>query len=58
VPAADTLNDVIQTFVRLTAGAILFAASTNAINLPPVISGCITPASAEKRLEPGAEIKR
>jgi len=38
VPAADTLNDVIQTFVRPTAGAILFAASTNVINLHPVIA--------------------
>lgn len=38
VPAADTINDVIQTFVRPTAGAILFAASTNAINLHPVIA--------------------
>jgi len=27
VPAVDTANDVIQTFVRPTAGAILFAAS-------------------------------
>lgn len=38
VPAADTINDVIQTFVRPTAGAILFAASTNAVNLHPVIA--------------------
>lgn len=38
VPAADTINDVIQTFVRPTAGAILFAASTNAIQLPPAIA--------------------
>jgi hypothetical protein len=38
IPAADTLNDVIQTFVRPAAGAILFAASTNAINLSPVIA--------------------
>lgn len=38
VPAADTLNDVIQTFVRPTAGAILFAASTSVIDLHPVIA--------------------
>lgn len=38
IPAADTINDVIQTFVRPTAGAILFAASTNAVNLHPVIA--------------------
>jgi hypothetical protein len=38
IPAADTLNDVIQTFVRPTAGAILFAASTSAIDLHPVLA--------------------
>jgi hypothetical protein len=38
VPAADSLNDVIQTFVRPTAGAILFAASTSVIDLHPVIA--------------------
>jgi hypothetical protein len=38
VPAADTLNDVIQTFVRPAAGAILFAANTSVINLNPVIA--------------------
>ncbi len=38
VPAADTLNDIIQTFVRPTAGAILFAASTSVIDLNPVIA--------------------
>lgn len=37
VPAADTLNDLIQTLIRPTAGAILFAASTSAINLHPVV---------------------
>ncbi len=31
VPAVDTVNDGIQTFVRPAAGAILFAGSTNAI---------------------------
>ncbi len=38
IPAADTINDLIQTFVRPTAGAILFAASTNAINLNPILA--------------------
>jgi hypothetical protein len=31
IPAADTANDVIQTFVRPVAGAIIFAASANVI---------------------------
>jgi hypothetical protein len=38
IPAADTLNDVIQTFVRPAAGAILFAASTNALDVHPVLA--------------------
>src|SRR5574340_1229661 len=38
IPAADTINDLFQTFVRPTAGAVLFAASTNAIQLNPVIA--------------------
>ena len=38
IPAADTLNDVIQTFVRPAAGAILFAANTNAINVDPIVA--------------------
>ena len=38
IPAADTLNDIIQTFIRPAAGAILFAASTSVINLNPVIA--------------------
>lgn len=38
IPVADTVNDIVQTFVRPTAGAILFAASTSAINLHPVIA--------------------
>jgi hypothetical protein len=39
IPAVDTINDVIQTFVRPTAGAILFAASADVItDLSPVIS--------------------
>jgi hypothetical protein len=38
VPAADTVNDIIQTFIRPTAGAILFAATTNAIGLHPILA--------------------
>ena len=38
IPAADTLNDIIQTFIRPAAGAILFAASTSVIDLNPVIA--------------------
>ncbi len=32
IPVADTVNDVIQTFVRPAAGAILFASSGNVIS--------------------------
>jgi len=32
IPAVDTINDGIQTFVRPAAGAILFAASSNVIS--------------------------
>ncbi len=38
VPALDTVNDIIQTVVRPAAGAILFAASTRAIGLHPVLA--------------------
>jgi hypothetical protein len=39
IPAVDTLNDTIQTFVRPAAGAILFAANANAIgDLNPVLA--------------------
>lgn len=38
VPAADTVNDIIQTLVRPAAGAILFAASTHTIGLHPVLA--------------------
>ena len=39
VPAANHVNDVIQTFVRPVAGAILFAASAKVItNVHPVLS--------------------
>ena len=38
VPAADTANDIIQTLVRPTAGAVLFAATTNTIGVHPVLA--------------------
>ncbi|MBN1427446.1 MAG: DUF4126 domain-containing protein [Anaerolineae bacterium] len=39
VPAADTVNDIINTIIRPAAGAILFAASANIVtDLSPVIS--------------------
>lgn len=39
IPAIDTANDVIQTFIRPAAGAILFAANAHVItDLSPVIA--------------------
>jgi hypothetical protein len=38
IPAVDTVNDIIQTFIRPTAGALLFASSTNVIGLHPVLA--------------------
>lgn len=38
IPAADTVNDVIHSFIRPTAGAILFAATTNVIGLHPALA--------------------
>ncbi len=39
VPAVDSVNDIIQTFVRPAAGAILFAASSNVISdIHPVLA--------------------
>ena len=38
IPAVDTANDVIQTFIRPAAGAILFAATTNVVGLHPVLA--------------------
>ena len=39
IPAVDTLNDLIQTFIRPAAGAILFAASANVITeVHPVLA--------------------
>jgi hypothetical protein len=37
IPVADNVNDIIHTFIRPTAGAILFAASTNVVGLHPVL---------------------
>jgi len=39
IPAVDTINDIIQTVVRPTAGAILFAASANVISdIHPILA--------------------
>lgn len=38
VPVLDSVNDVVQTVIRPAAGAILFAASTHAIGLHPVLA--------------------
>ncbi|GAB4149703.1 MAG: DUF4126 domain-containing protein [Candidatus Promineifilaceae bacterium] len=39
VPAVDTVNDVVQTFVRPAAGAVLFAANAGVINdISPVLA--------------------
>jgi hypothetical protein len=39
IPAVDSINDVIQTFVRPVAGAMLFAASSNVIaDIHPVLA--------------------
>lgn len=39
IPAVDTINDCIQTFVRPAAGAILFAGSANVItDIHPILS--------------------
>ena len=42
IPAVDTVNDVFQTLVRPTAGAVLFAATTqSSIKMHPVLAfGC------------------
>ncbi len=42
IPAVDHVNDVLQTFIRPTAGAILFAASTNSITrINPILAVAI-----------------
>lgn len=39
IPAVDTLNDALQTFVRPAAGAVLFAANANVItDMSPVLA--------------------
>jgi hypothetical protein len=38
LPAADTVNDVVQTVVRPAAGAVLFAATTEAIDINPILA--------------------
>lgn len=39
IPAVDTINDGIQTFVRPTAGALLFAANANVITeISPILA--------------------
>lgn len=39
IPAVDTVNDVIQTFVRPAAGAILFAANANIVtDINPILA--------------------
>ena len=39
IPAADTLNDLIQTFIRPAAGAVLFAANAQVItDLHPIVA--------------------
>lgn len=42
IPAADSINDIIQTFIRPAAGAILFASSTNSIlQLNPIVAAVL-----------------
>jgi hypothetical protein len=39
IPAVDTINDVINTAIRPVAGALLFAASTNAVSgIDPILA--------------------
>lgn len=39
IPAVDTINDIIQTFVRPTAGALLFAANANVVtDISPILA--------------------
>ncbi|MDF1512909.1 MAG: DUF4126 domain-containing protein [Anaerolineae bacterium] len=42
IPAVDTINDIVQTLVRPTAGAILFASTTQqSIHMHPILAfGC------------------
>lgn len=38
IPVADTIDDILHTFIRPAAGAILFAASTDVIGLHPALA--------------------
>ncbi len=38
LPAVNHINDVIQSFVRPVAGAIVFAASTSVVDMSPVLA--------------------
>jgi hypothetical protein len=39
IPAVDTINDLVQTFIRPTAGAILFAASADVVTeIHPILA--------------------
>jgi hypothetical protein len=38
MPAIDTVNDMVHTFIRPSAGALLFAASTNVMGMHPVLA--------------------
>jgi hypothetical protein len=39
IPAVNHVNDIVQTFIRPTAGAVLFAASTDVVtNIHPVVA--------------------
>jgi hypothetical protein len=41
IPAVDTVNDIIHTFIRPAAGAILFAATTNTIGIHPILAAIL-----------------
>jgi hypothetical protein len=41
IPAVDTINDIIHTFIRPAAGAILFAATTNTIGIHPILAAIL-----------------
>lgn len=38
IPAVDTLNDIVSTLIRPTAGAVLFAANSNVIEMSPYLA--------------------
>jgi hypothetical protein len=41
IPAVDTINDIIHTFIRPAAGAILFAATTDTIGIHPILAAIL-----------------